>query len=454
MKLRIIISVFIGAFFCRNLTATPVDFRAALVNHSHQSLSRQFVIHDPPVLDSYTPDPALFGNCVQLDPALLAVSCERIKKAFLARLRTPDEWRGRVIIFLHHARSKDENILVRTENLDGQWIYSVDMPDMMERSRVISSMVELLILEMANRGADHNTELPVWLVKGLAREIITTCSDELVLESPHSLENGLSISRVNRTIKPNQKLFDLHASLQNMPTLAIEELSWPGKDLTSDPEGDCYQNSAQLFTRELLQLPDGLKAMRLFISLLPNYLNWQLAFFKAYGSDFSGNRELDKWWDLCVVRFTTREVSQTWPVEVSYSKLNAIIHPGVEIRTSPSQLPMRSSVTLQSIIDGWDVPSQLPVLRQKARELMVLQVGVSRSVAPVVEAYRLTLEGYIAKKQNLANVPMGKQPANRHVDEVARETIEKLNRLDLERNQMETSNQAGRSKPAGFPVVR
>jgi hypothetical protein len=457
MKLILLFCVLLGLFSSEKMYAAPADIRLALAKHTHESLSRQFVVHDPAVLDSYSPEigsQGQFVKTIQLDPALLAVSCERIKKTFLGRLRLKDEWRGRMVIFLHHARSRDENILVRAETFEGNWIYTVDMPDMMERTRLISCVVELLVLEMADRGSDHKAEIPTWLVKGLSREIITTSADELVVESPHSVENGMSIGRVNRNIKANQRLLDLHAGLQNMPTLGIEELSWPGRDLTSDPDGDCFQNSAQLFIHELLELPDGLKAMREFIQLLPKYLNWQIAFFKAFGSDFSGSRDLDKWWDLTVVRFTTRDVSQTWPVEVSFSKLNAIIHPGVEIRTTPSQLPMQSSVSLQSIIDGWDVSNQIPVLRQKARELMVLQVGVARSVAPFVEAYRSILEGYVAKRENLANVPIGKHFTNRRTDDFAQETIEKLNRLDAQRNQLETSNHAGHAKPSGFPVVR
>ncbi len=433
--------------------ASSAEFRQSLFNHTHQSLSKQFVVHDPLVSDSYPAELNSATNLVKLEPALLAISCDRIKKALLARLHQTDDWHGRIIIFLHHARTADENIVVKPAMYNDNWIYTVEMPDLMQRTRVISGVAELLLFEMANRGADRTAEIPAWLSRGISREIISTTGEELVVEAPHGFENGMTLSRINRTGQSNQKLMNLHQNLGAMTALSVEQLSWPGSDVATNPDGEVFQNSAHLFTRELLQLPNGSVAMRNFIGELPRHLNWQLAFYKAFAAEFAGRRELDKWWDLTVVGFTSRDVAQAMPPAVSRTRLDAILHPEVEIRTAPDQLPMRTRLTLQALIEGWDIPKQLPVLRQKERELLMLRVSSPRDVAAIIEEYRVALENYLVRRENLAVVPQGKAALVARTDDTARETIERLNRLDSSLNPKETQNKSRVKKAPVFPTI-
>src|ERR1700744_6213195 len=49
-------------------------------------------------------------DVVTLQPALLAVSCERVKQALLHELDMRDQWQGKIFVVLRPARSVDELI--------------------------------------------------------------------------------------------------------------------------------------------------------------------------------------------------------------------------------------------------------------------------------------------------------------------------------------------------------
>ena len=65
--------------------------------------------------------------------------------------------------------------------------------------------------------------------------------------------------------------------------------------------------------------------MRAFLPELSRHLNWQIAFLRAFHSDFSSQLALDKWWTLHVVQFTGHDLGQTWPNAESWQKLDELI---------------------------------------------------------------------------------------------------------------------------------
>src|SRR5689334_23328572 len=97
---------------------------------THSSVSRQFVIIEPLDSDSF-PRTSLNPNLVPLDPNLLAVSCERIKKALLAELGLADQWHAKINPQLHPFRIPDEAVVVTTVKFGSQWNYRVELPDHM-----------------------------------------------------------------------------------------------------------------------------------------------------------------------------------------------------------------------------------------------------------------------------------------------------------------------------------
>src|SRR6266404_3191509 len=84
-----------------------------------------------------------------LDPALVAVSCERIKQALLRELGLKDRWRGKVFVHLQPRWKPDAQILVNSSYLGGHWTYGIDIPNEVEKERFLRVMVQVILLEIA-----------------------------------------------------------------------------------------------------------------------------------------------------------------------------------------------------------------------------------------------------------------------------------------------------------------
>ncbi|MEO6183563.1 MAG: hypothetical protein ABIP71_10800, partial [Verrucomicrobiota bacterium] len=91
-------------FFCFAILAPSLEAQPEFV--TTHSLSKQFVIYGPKVV------PKKLGNRIPLDPALTAVSCERIKQAVLVELGGLERWRlsnqqvGNIYLWLHPTRNQ------------------------------------------------------------------------------------------------------------------------------------------------------------------------------------------------------------------------------------------------------------------------------------------------------------------------------------------------------------
>src|SRR5205823_11847081 len=120
---------------------------------------------------------------VRLDPTLLAVSCERIKSAVLAELAMNDAWRGKIRISLHPVRDDSEPIVVTSVHYRDGWNYEMDIPEQVDGARLVKSVVEVVLLEIANRSARSlAAELPLWLTEGLAAHLQATALPGFTLE--------------------------------------------------------------------------------------------------------------------------------------------------------------------------------------------------------------------------------------------------------------------------------
>ncbi len=97
---------------------------------------------------------------------------------------------------LHHARSLNETILVMPTVYDREWGYHIAMPDVLERQRVVSAVVEVLLLEMANRDSGRSAEIPIWLAQGLTQELMLASDVELVLEQPQLSKSSANVFEI------------------------------------------------------------------------------------------------------------------------------------------------------------------------------------------------------------------------------------------------------------------
>jgi hypothetical protein len=410
---------------------------------SSVSASGQFIIHNAPedlwrLMDL---SPSLMTNYARFDAPVLAVSCERIKSALLAQLGASDEWQGRVSIFLHQARRLDETIVIGSTADGHDWTYYMNLPDTVERRRLVSAVVDVLLLEMSERNSGRAAEIPKWLAQGLSQQLVNSSMPELVVDTP---EGGNSVIRGSTRYVEGTNAAPLeraHEVLLARPPLTFGELSWPND---GEEESEVYRSSAQLLVCSLLQLEDGRPCLRKMIRELPQHLNWQLSLLDAFQSDFSDQRELEKWWDLRLVNFTGRDLSETWPHDVSARKLDEIIRAGAQVRTAADELPLRSEVTLQSIIGDWGYSMQEGVLREKIRQLDLLRASVSQDLVGLVDDYREVLVAYVKTREKAGAFRSTTVERFLGPDRTALETIRQLNLLDAEREAMRNS-----SSPAG-----
>lgn len=432
----------------RARAGTLLDYRRALTSQAHYSLSGQFIIHDvPPSADNFGPRlDSTDTNLVHLEPGLLAVSCERVKKALLRQLNARDQWQGKIFISLHRAQWPDEPVTIIPEHGEHYWVYELKMPDCVQRQRLVSALVEVLMLEMADRNADRSAEIPAWLGEGMSREVIFSSDKDLVIEEPRKMENGIGLNRLARTNLVDNPLIQAHEQLQTLAPLTLDQLSWPQAGQFEGPAGEAYRSSAQLFVHELLQLNDGRDCFRMFLPELAQHLNWQIAFQRAFHSHFATQRELEKWWALRVVQFTGRNIAQTWGAEDSWQKLDEVIRPFVEVRTGTNDLPLHTQITLQQIVRDWEIPRQKVVLQEKSQQLLLLRLRVSQELVYLVDDYRRTLDGYLKKRDHPGLFSLRKSLFAPHFDNLARETIHSLDILEARRQEL-------RPNPQSAPVI-
>ncbi|MDB6018403.1 MAG: hypothetical protein JWR19_2892 [Pedosphaera sp.] len=416
---------------------SPGEFTRQRIANVHYSLSRQFVINSQ-FQTGWLPSAGVSSSLVRLEPNFLAVTCERIKRSLMKELGvSTDQWRGKIYLELRPARNLGETIQVTSIRSNNSWDYRVQLPDTLERSRLVSTIVELLLLEMANRNAtDHSAEIPAWLAQGLTQQIITSSQVDPILQPPTEMEFGVNISRTNRSERWANPLARAHEILSNQPPLPLEQLSWPADGQFTGEAGEAYRSSAQLFVCELMNLPDGRACLRAFLAELPQHLNWQISFLKTFHNHFATQLDLEKWWALRLLNFTGRDLSRIWSVDESWRKLDEIIHSPVQVRTAANEMPMRTQVALQTIIQDWDFPRQSTLFQSKIQQLLLLRACVAQNLIPLVDGYRQAIETYMKNRDKAGFGRLAQGLSTPGLDAIAAQSIRELNGWDARLEQL------------------
>jgi hypothetical protein len=381
------------------------------VNFSTRSYSGQFVVHalgvmpDSLLISKLTADP----NYIQLDQSLLVVSCERIKQLLWRRLDDKPSWRGKIFLNLRSARAKDEFVSIVSEKFTDGWQYQVRLPDVMERGRFVRAIVQVLLVEIANRNSQaRSTEIPLWLVEGLSRDLLASDEMQIILQPPNWKVNGVTITPLSVSGRRPSPLARARAVLGEYPPLTFDELSWPAEYESSGEVSEVYQASAQLFVDRLLEFQDGPACMRATINELPKHLNWQIAFLNGFKPHFQRTLDVEKWWAVQVTQFTGRDLTQTWSPIESWNKLDEIIRASVQVHAGGSGLPLRTEVNLQTILHESNNIEQAQFYRQKLDALDALRLRVSQGLIGLVDEYRQALGAYLQKQSTTTPfLPLG-----------------------------------------------
>jgi hypothetical protein len=408
-----------------------------------RSVSGQFIVAGAQQISALAGSPAVATNTdfVRLEPALLAVSAERIKQSLWRELdigpNAPQ--RGEIFLALHPAQSLDEEVtIISTSSADG-WSYLVQLPDVLSRSRFTRALVSTLLLEFANRSAQsHSAEIPDWLADGLSQQLQAENFSEFILSSPDKMMNGLMQNRTVATQSGLDPLAGARETLRIYPTLTFQQLSWPTGAQRSGDDNGAYRASAQLFVNELLDLKDGAVRLRAMLQKLPQFYNWQTAFQSAFGENFPKPLDVEKWWALQVVSFAERDPGPQWTPAVSREKLDEILSVPVEMRAASNALPAHAEISLQAVIRNFDSARQMAILQTKLRDFELAQLRMAQQLAALTDGYRRVLAAYLGENNRVAPAPSwqkgsGSKRAGAH------ETLKKLDALDALRRTVEAA---------------
>jgi hypothetical protein len=392
----------------------------------------------------HSTDLASGPDMVTLEPALLAVSCERVKQAMLRQLDMQDQWRGKIFVVLRPARSADDPVVVAPEKLGGTWDCGVELPDAVNRNRFVETIVRASLLEIANRNAaERSAEIPEWLVRGLTRQLMGSSAIKLILPPPRMTPSGFSVSRMTVDFSdaphgpgdPTRRLNPLAEAagiLRTNPPLTFDQLSWPTDEQLYGEGADVYGSSAQLFVSELLHLPNGPASLRAMVADLPGYLNWQLAFLNAFHGAFKEPLDVEKWWALDLAEFSGRDLMHLMTPEASWSQLNAVFQFPINVQIGAAP-PMRTDISFQTIIRGWSRTPQLQMLKKKLWELDVLRLRVAPDFIPLVDGYREALQEYYKKRSASLRILAG---SGTTPEKWVTEAVDRLDALDAKRAEM------------------
>ncbi len=391
-----------------------------------RSQSGQFVVRGlAPGVSSVNFAPTSGVARIRLAPAVLTVSCERIKQALLQELAAADQWRSPINVSLHPNRQEHEPIAVTSTRYADGWSYQVKLPERVETQRFLKTIVEVLLMEIANRsGGPLAAELPPWLADGLVAHLQTSELADLALESQ------TAASRDGRRADPLARAREV---LRAHAPLTLNELNWPGEEHLAGTAAEVYRSCAHVFIHELFRLRNGRACLRQMLGILAEHLNWQTAFLRAFNPYFPQLLDADKWWTLAAMQVTARDPEAVSQHETSWRQLDETLATVVQVRLQPQELPMPTRVKLQSVISEWEFTRQTPMLVLKVFQLQALRLRLSPEAAGLLDEYRQTLESYLQKRNKARGASASKNQVVPNVRLAVNETVRRLDELDAQR---------------------
>jgi hypothetical protein len=428
---------------------------------SARSVSGQFIVTGAPSPAAKAGLAAMPGiatntDFVRLEPALLAVSAERIKESLgrelnpeLRGLDLPAPPPGKIFLALHPAQSTAEGVTIVSRRSPGGWDYQVRLPDVLSRTRYLRAMTGVLLLELANRNARaRSAEIPAWLTDGLSQELLATAWQEIILSSPNKVMNGPPVSRTVKTARGLDPLAGARRVLRNHAALTFEQLSWPTDAQLAGDDGGAYRASAQLFVNELQALKNGPAHLRAMLETLPKFYNWQMAFQTAFRENFPRPLDAEKWWAVQIVSFVARDPGPAWTPAVSRDQLDEILSVPVEMRTASNALPAHADISLQAVIRNFDRARQVVILQTKLRDLELSQLRMATPFAVLTGEYRRAIADYLGSGQRTSPVLRWvKHPFTSSSKTIMNGTLRKLDALDAQRRAIESAIKPGGTSP-------
>ncbi len=407
------------------------------------SRSKQFIITAPipspvksqPLRNNPKEDPGLW-DVVRLSSAELAVSCEQVKQGVLQQLDTGDRGGDRVRLSIQPWRPPQAGVFINRVRFNDVWRYELDVPEYVERRKLLSALVHVCLLEMGNRNnTGSSVDVPMWLREGLTEILLVREGTTIIAEAnpiqqranpQFWLLKGGAEEKVWR-----DPLSLVREKLKKTTPLSFSDLSVPVDDQIASLGLEHFQHCAHLFTSELIALPGGNGKLGNFVQDLARYSHPQFAFLHAFREHFSSPLDVEKWWSLAQVAFLSREDHARWPEKNALGKLNEILQPQVQLRVGADSLPIRETYTIKRLIEEVDFEQQRPILQQVVVRLQQLEWNLPPDLLKLVYDYHITLATYLYKREQLSSSGQGSKSASTTAKPVVRETLKQLGFLEV-----------------------
>ena len=366
-----------GQFTARKLDHNPLPPRFADGVRAPMSGAWAFLLQ-PPAL---TPT-----NDMRLVPALLIVTCERIKNSLLLDLGLADEWRGRIDLFINSHRGEEEGTLLTAVRESEGWRYELELPAHIKARMLMRAIVQVLLLEAANRNAgDQTAEIPLWLIEGVSAHL-DACNLPIFFVQPQ-------VEYVANRFKLTEQ-DAVREQLRRNTALTFQQLCWPAAEDLAGDKYKLYSDCAQLFVEELLDLPDGRRGLYQMIQQLGSHLNWQTAFLLGFKPRFAQLLDVEKWWGLTCAEFSSQD-SGRHGIEKSLREIQDALDVPVEVQFDTNRLATSAEITLEEAITEWKYAKVEPVLERAVQILNLLRWRIAPELGQLADAYRLTLTEYL-----------------------------------------------------------
>src|SRR2546427_4835586 len=216
------LAIISGSLIASAVLAALPDRVVRTVNSS----SGQFVVRGPAIAQLGNNSGLDDSTLIELDPNILAVTCERIKQALLRELTLADLWRGRVYLEINSALSTNQAPIVFAKPFLDGWQYQVELARSIEKPKLVSGLVQVLLMEIANRNAGaRSAEIPLWLSEGVAQTLVRQSEADLVVPHPQRNFNLVNLSWQERQAARRDPLGVARERLQTHAALSFAKLS-------------------------------------------------------------------------------------------------------------------------------------------------------------------------------------------------------------------------------------
>lgn len=385
------------------------------------SQSHQFVVYAPAqtLIPEKTPT-----NSVIVEADFLALTAERVRRALTSELPALANNHDSIELGILPQAPADASITIGTTVFSDGIKYRVAIPPVVDQTRLVKGLLTVLLTQYANYGGERPVELPTWLIEGMAQQLYFSVGSRLVVD-----HRSTAFEVVARDFQVRTR-----ETLRTNTSFTFHELTTFAPPPPNSSAEMLYQSGAHLLVQSLLQRPNGRTQFADFLQRLSKNWNWQTAFREAF--HFERMLDVEKWWALAVVEFTTRDQRQAWSTSLSLQKLDALLATRLEIHNATNSLPETRLVDLAYLLEHTDWDIQAEALNEKISQLSFIAPHFAPQVGSLALEYKQAFESYLGRRATLNIRPTLRTTPEAQARTLAAETTRRVTVLDARRQKL------------------